>query len=179
MQQKIVITGGPGTGKTTLIDELGRRKFECTPEISRQVTKMARKKGIDHLFLEDPLLFSELLLEGREKQYLKATKSSSEIIFFDRGIPDIHAYMNYFGTVYPKIFLEKSRKYRYNTIFLLPPWKEIYITDDIRYETYELSISIYNHLKVSYTELDYEIIEVPFGSIELRADFILKKLKFL
>ena len=87
--------------------------------------------------------------------------------------------MNHFGTKYPKIFLEKSKKYRYNNIFLLPPWKEIYITDDERYESYELSISIYNQLKTAYTALDYEIIEVPRSSILIRADFILKQLNIL
>ena len=179
MQQKIVITGGPGTGKTTLINELEKRNFECTPEISRQVTQMARSKGIDHLFLKDPLLFSQLLLEGREKQYIESSKSTSELIFFDRGIPDVHAYLNHFGTEYPEIFLEKSRKYRYNNIFLLPPWKEIYTTDDERYESYELSISIYNHLKSTYTELDYKLIEVPFGNVSTRATFILRELNYL
>ena len=83
MQQKIVITGGPGTGKTTLIKELEKRKFTCIPEISRQITLDARKKGIEHLFLKDPLLFSELLLEGREQQYIEATNKPSNLIFFD------------------------------------------------------------------------------------------------
>ena len=179
MQQKIVITGGPGTGKTSLINELERRNFECTQEISRQVTQMARKKGVDHFFFEDPLLFSKLLLEGREQQFIDADKSDSDLIFFDRGIPDVHAYMNHFGTQYPEIFIEKSKKYRYNNIFLLPPWKEIYITDDERYESYELSISIYNQLKDTYSSLDYKIIEVPHASIMVRADFILRNLNLL
>jgi len=179
MQQKIVITGGPGTGKTTLINELEKRNFKCTPEISRQVTRMARKKGIDHLFLEDPLLFSKLLLEGREQQYSDAIDTDAPIVFFDRGIPDVHAYMNHFGTEYPQMFLEKSKKYRYDRIFLLPPWEEIYTTDDERYESFELSISIYNHLKIAYMELDYKIIEVPFGNVTTRVNFILKQLNYL
>ncbi len=179
MQQRIVITGGPGTGKTTLINELEKRSFKCTPEISRQITLMARKKGIDHLFLENPLLFSKLLLEGREQQYIGASKNNSPIIFFDRGIPDVHAYMNHFKTKYPDIYIEKSKKYRYNHIFLLPPWKEIYTTDNERYESYELSINIYNHLKIAYTKLGYDITEVPFGKVNDRVDFILKQLKLL
>jgi len=179
MQQKIVITGGPGTGKTTLINELEKRNFSCTQEISRQVTQQARENGIDHLFLEDPLLFSKLLLEGREQQYKDAIDNTASVIFFDRGIPDVHAYMNHFGTDYPEIYLEKSKKYRYNLIFLLPPWKEIYTTDDERYESFELSVSIYKHLKIAYTELDYKIVEVPFGNINARVDFMLEQLNIL
>ena len=171
MQQKIVITGGPGTGKTTLINELEKRDFECTPEISRQ--------GIDHLFIKDPLLFSKLLLEGREQQYLDANHNNADIIFFDRGIPDVHAYMNHFNTEYSDIYIKKSKKYKYDSIFLLPPWEEIYITDNERYESYELSVSIYNHLKIAYTEHDYKIIEVPFGKVNNRVDFILNHLNHL
>ena len=67
MQKKIVITGGPGTGKTTLINALITSGYNCLPEISRQVTLQAQKDGIEQLFLEKPLLFSELLLSGRIK----------------------------------------------------------------------------------------------------------------
>ncbi|HHC80074.1 MAG TPA: ATPase [Flavobacteriia bacterium] len=179
MQQKIVITGGPGTGKTTLIHQLEDKGFACTPEISRQVTLQARKNGIEHLFLENPLLFSKLLLEGREQQYIDAENTDTPIVFFDRGIPDVHAYMNHFKTDYPQTYLEKSKTYRYDTIFLLPPWKEIYITDNERYESFELSVSIYKHLKNAYTELGYDIIEVPHGEVAERVDFILKHLRLL
>ena len=65
----VVITGGPGTGKTTIIDALIEQGYSCFPEISRQITLEAKKQGIEQLFLEKPLLFSELLLEGRKKQY--------------------------------------------------------------------------------------------------------------
>ena len=179
MQLKYVITGGPGTGKTTLIQELEKRNYKCTPEISRQVTLIARKKGIDYLFLKDPLLFSKLLLEGREKQYLEAVNSDAPIVFFDRGIPDVHAYLNHFKTAYPDVYLKKSSLYRYDGIFILPPWKDIYKNDQERFETYQSSVSIYNHLKEAYSMLDYDIIEVPYGKVQERTDFILDYLNFL
>ena len=179
MQLKYVITGGPGTGKTTLIQELEKRNYKCTPEISRQVTLIARKKGIDYLFLKDPLLFSKLLLEGREKQYLEAVNSDAPIVFFDRGIPDVHAYLNHFKTAYPDVYLKKSSLYRYDGIFILPPWKDIYKNDQERFETYQSSVSIYTHLKEAYSMLDYDIIEVPYGKVQERTDFILDYLNFL
>ena len=75
MQKKIiVIIGGPGTGKSTIIDALIQRGYCCYPEISREITLNAKKEGIDQLFLQDPLLFSKLLFEGRIKQYENAVK---------------------------------------------------------------------------------------------------------
>lgn len=176
MQQKIVITGGPGTGKSTVIDELLRRKYCCMPEISREVTLNARKKGIEQLFLTKPLLFSELLLEGRVKQYMEAEAKNMSPVFFDRGIPDVHAYMNYISVDYPETYIQKSNLYRYNFVFLMPPWQEIYITDNERYENFEQALAIHNHLERTYKALNYNIIEVPPGTVEERTDFILQQI---
>ncbi len=177
MQQKIVITGGPGTGKSTVIEELAKRQFMCMHEISREVTLNARKKGIEQLFLTQPLLFSELLLEGRVNQYIEAEKKDYDIVFFDRGIPDVHAYMNYICIDYPDSYIKKSKLYKYTHIFLMPPWEEIYISDSERYENFEQALAIHNHLERTYKELGYRIIEVPKGGINERTDFILANIK--
>ena len=158
------------------LNELISRGFHCKPEISREVIKEAQEKGIDQLFLTDPLLFSRLLLEGREKQYLEADKSNKEVVFFDRGIPDAHAYMNYSNTEYPAYFIEKSNTYKYHKVFMLPPWKEIFISDNERYETFEIAVEINHHLTKTYQEIGYQIITVPFGTVKERTDFILDSL---
>lgn len=176
MQKKIVLTGGPSTGKSTVIEELEKRAFTCMKEVSREVIIDAQKKGIEQLFLTQPLLFSEMLLKGRINQFLDAEKMTSELIFFDRGIPDIHAYMNYIGIDYPKSYHLKSNFYKYDTVFLMPPWKDIYITDNERYESFEQALAIHNHLERVYKKLDYNVIEVPFGTINERVDFILKNI---
>jgi predicted ATPase len=118
----VVIIGGPGTGKSTIIDGLTAKGYCCYPEISRQVTLEAKKQGIEQLFLENPLLFSELLLEGRKKQYEDALKESHEIVFIDRGIPDVLAYMHYIGDSYPAHFDLACRQNLYSKIFIQPPW---------------------------------------------------------
>lgn len=177
MQQKIVITGGPGTGKSTIIEELTQLNYTCMPEISRDITLNAKKNGIDQLFLKNPLLFSQLLLNGRENQFLEATLKDKKIIFFDRGIPDVHGYMNYLGVTYPKNYIEKSMLHRYSNVFMMPPWEEIYTTDNERYESYEQSLAIYNHLKKTYLQLNYDIVEVPIGNVQERAHFILNTIQ--
>lgn len=176
MQQKIVLIGGPGTGKTTVLNELQKRNYCCMPEISRDVTLKAKEQGIEQLFLTEPLLFSKMLLEGREQQYIEADKKEVKVVFFDRGIPDVFAYMDYFNTKYPAIFLEKSKSYKYTKIFHFSPWEEIHTTDNERYESFEESVKIDTFLINAYIKLGYSIINVPYGSIKERTDFILNSL---
>ncbi|WP_026934503.1 AAA family ATPase [Christiangramia echinicola] len=174
--RKIVITGGPGTGKSSIINRLEEKGEKCLHEISRQVTLEAKEQGIDQLFLEQPLLFSEKLLEGRLDQFLEAMEFNSDHIFLDRGLPDVVAYMDYFDTKYPEIFNKICQNNRYDLILILPPWKEIYTSDNERYESYEEALKISSYLYSTYKRYGYNPIEVPKLSVEERTSFILDKI---
>jgi len=172
--KRIVITGGPGTGKTSIIKELINRGYDCLEEISRQVTLKAREDGIEQLFLTKPLLFSELLLKGREKQFIEAGNKENDFIFLDRGIPDVVAYMDYIGDDYPNVFVDSCKNNIYDHVFILAPWQEIYVSDNERYENFDQAVEIHHHLVEAYSKYGYDLNDVPFDSIEKRTDFILK-----
>ncbi len=175
-QLKIILIGGPSTGKTTVLNTLKSKGFFCLEEISRAVTIQAQKEGISQLFLSNPLLFSQKLLEGRENQFLEAEKTNSKIVFFDRGIPDVKAYLDYFKTEYPPIYSEKCKEFTYDLIFHFKPWKKIHITDNERYESFDEAIKIDGFITQTYTSLGYQIIQVPFGDVKQRVDFIINSL---
>lgn len=174
--KKIVITGGPGTGKSTLINELIKRGHTCLEEISRQVILDAKKEGIDQLFLTNPLLFSELLLKGRQKQFVEADLFKNETVFFDRGLPDVLAYMDFIGDDCPENFIKTCSHSKYHTVFILKPWEDIYTSDNERYESFDQALEIHNHLVKTYKEYNYKLIDVPFDTVEKRTDFILNTL---
>lgn len=174
---KIVITGAPGTGKSTVIVNLESLGYICMHEISREVTLEARKLGTEQLFLTEPLLFSDKLLEGRIKQFQHAGKNNEKLIFFDRGIPDVQSYLNYISLDYPEDYITAGKKYRYDFVFLMPPWEDIYTTDNERYETFEQSLAIHNHLQRTYKSLGYRVVEVPHGTVEKRIQYILDVIK--
>jgi len=174
--KKIVITGGPGTGKSSLIDELKKRGHICFEEISRQVTLEARKNGVDQLFLTDPIVFSELLLNGRLKQFNEAKLCKTDHVFMDRGLPDVLAYMDYAKTEYSEWFNTVCNANLYDQIFVLAPWQDIYKSDNERYENFNQAIEIHDHLLQTYRRFGYQLIDVPFGSVTNRTDFILRAL---
>ncbi len=176
--RKIVITGGPSTGKSTVIKELKNRNFTCFDEVSRDIIKEAQKQGIEQLFLTDPLLFSRKLIEGRVKQYHDAEQLSDDIIFFDRGIPDVNAYLKYSKQAIPDEFEKITRKHPYDRlVFIMPPWDEIYTNDAERYESFNQAQLIHNKLVNYYKELGYYLIFVPFGPVDKRVDYILESIK--
>ena len=69
-----------------------------------------------------------------------------------------------------------ARRVRSSTVFVLPPWKEIYVSDAERYENYEQAVLIHKHLMETYTNYGYAIVEVPKDTVENRIEFIMKQL---
>ena len=177
MVKKIIITGGPGTGKTSLIEELRKNDFKCFDEISREITLKYREKGIEQLFLSDPNLFSQELLNGRIQQFNNSINLQANCVFFDRGIPDIISYLNFKKADLSKKILKSIDKYRYDMIFLLEPWEDIYTSDKIRYESFDQVITIDSYIKNTYKEFGYNPIIVPKDNIKNRVDFIINTLK--
>ena len=171
-----MITGGPGTGKSSIIEALVKRGYACLEEISRQITIEAQKQGTSQLFLANPILFSERLLEGRELQYKNAESLPHNIVFFDRGIPDVIAYMDYIGDKYPLRFIDACTKYQYDYVFILKPWRAIYTSDSERYENFNQALKIHEYLLNTYKKYDYHLLDVPFDTVDNRADHILKTL---
>ena len=184
MQQRIVITGAPGTGKTSIIKKLENDDYFCYHEIIRDFTLEAKENSDASTFdsnpltfVKDPFEFNTKILNGRINQYLQSQQNSEHTIFFDRAIPDVLAYMDFFDQKYGLEFTEACRTYRYNTIFLLPPWEDIYMSDNERFESFEEAKQIHYHLEKTYRTYSYSIKLVPFGSVEERVDFILNTIK--
>ncbi|TYB74360.1 AAA family ATPase [Bizionia myxarmorum] len=177
--KKIVITGGPGTGKTSIINELKDRGYVCLDEISRQVTLKAREDGVEQLFLTQPLLFSEMLLEGREAQFNQANTQHESVVFLDRGIPDVLAYMDFIGDSIPGNFEESCKNHFYDLAFILKPWQDIFISDSERYENFNQAVEIHDNLLKTYEKYGYNLLDVPFDTIENRSDYILNVVKNL
>lgn len=174
-QKKILITGGPGSGKTTIINELKKRKFECREEIVRGLTIKGKIKGINQVFLEDPLEFSESLMKLRLKQFF--TKSNNRFIFFDRGVHEIVAYLNFLDFKKTHNFFDICKNIKYDFIFILKPWEEIYKQDNCRYESFDESVKIYQEILKVYNILNMKSIIIGRNTVEKRTDKILSHLK--
>jgi predicted ATPase len=172
--KKNLLIGGPGTGKSSTLNQLEQNGCVCYPEIAREITIEAQKKGVDQLFISDPLAFSNALLEGRIQQYREASSVNDKAVYIDRGIPDVSAYLDYANQAYPAKYNEANLNYRYDQVFHFPIWDDIFMSDNERYESLIEAKKIDIHIVQKYTQLGYHLIEVPKGSIIERANFILE-----
>jgi hypothetical protein len=108
-----------------IIDGLIAKDIVVIPKfLGSNCRKKARNRSI---VPRKPLLFSELLLEGRKKQFQNAYKEPHEVVFIDRN-SDVLAYMHYIGDSYPASLICLSRTHLLKN-FHFTTWEEIYISD--------------------------------------------------
>ena len=173
---RVVITGGPGTGKTSIIECMNEMNLNVFDESSREVTKKHKNNSSGQYFLSNPIDFSNILMNKRKKQFENGSNSTNDYFFYDRGIPDILAYLNFKKIEYKNSMIENVLNFKYDAVFIAEPWKDIYINDSERYETYDELIEIDICIKKIYKQLGYDIILLPKKSVKDRVTFILETL---
>ena len=169
MNKRFIITGGPGSGKSTLLEALIEEGYSGFEEISRVVIKEQHQSGGDKLPWANLKDFAEICYQRMCIQ-LDECKPGN-ICFYDRGLPDIIAYMKRGKLEVPQHYYDRCKNYN-SIVFLAPNWKEIFINDSERPESYEDACEIYQFLKETYIDLGFQVMELPKVSVNERVEFI-------
>jgi predicted ATPase len=120
-----VISGGPGTGKTTVLFELAKLGFQHAPEVARQIIQQQVQSGGKALPWGDREAYCELMLQRSMDSYREHTPALRPM-FSDRGIPDTFGYARLIGLRETGSIESACRRFRYAPlVFFAPPWKEI------------------------------------------------------
>lgn len=167
--QPIIITGGPGAGKTTLINALGDMGYPTFAESSRQLIEQQSQLENSILPWLDLPGFARLCLTVMNEQ--KEQANQHPVAFLDRAIPDICGYLTQANLEIDKIYREASQGYHSQALFCRPE-ASIYVQNDVRPYPLEEALEVHHALVRVYQELGYEVVEVPFMSVEERVLFV-------
>lgn len=166
---RFVFAGGPGAGKTTVIDALRSRGFYCLPDVARAIIKSRLSSGLSPR--PEPAEFARAIFDGDVANYKAAPAHGT--CFFDRGVVDSLGSLFQCGAMSHEDVALNLRRYPYNqVVFVFPPWEEIYQTDSERDQTYAESVRVFESVKSWYSRCGYRIEEVPVGTLAERVAFI-------
>ncbi len=164
-----VITGGPSSGKKTVLNLFKARGHRVIWEVARGVINRANRQGITTKELRrDEMKFQESLLPIKLRLEQKLPKD--QVIFWNRGMPDSVAYLQNCGGD-PEEARKLCQRGLYQKIFLMEQLPQ-FIPDYARTEDKLTAENISQLLKKAYEELGYEVILVPVMSAEERVKFI-------
>ena len=167
--RRVIISGGPGSGKTTLIDALRARGHACCEEVSRQLIREQHAHGGALLPWRDlPGFAAEC--ERRMCGQLAETAGHA-LVFLDRGLPDIIAYLRHAGLQPPSRLFADARAYA-RVVFLAPPWQAIYTQDAERPQTYLDAVALHAELERAYRDCGFTIVPLPRADIATRVAFV-------
>ena len=171
MTKTYILTGGPGTGKSSLILALEQRGEYTIREAAEDHIKLRQANGIKEPWTEPD--FQDLILDLQLKRE-KRIPAGTERAFIDRGLPDGLAYAKEGTATYERIFSE-SRNKNYTTIFLVETLGTTEKTETRR-ENHEEATKLGNKLEKIYTQLGYKPIRIKTGTLQERLEEILNNL---
>ena len=167
----VIVTGCSGGGKSTLMAELARRDFAIVREPGRRIVQEELAADGRALPWADVRAFLEKAVAMALEDRARAAHHSGWV-FFDRGLVDAASGLGALDGDNWLTRLGEAHRY-HRTVFVTPPWPEIYVTDTERRHTLSEAMPEYERLLMDYPRLGYELVMLPKTDIVARADFIL------
>jgi len=156
---RIVITGGPGAGKTTLLLALQARGYTIVGDSARAIIQERRRRGLSPRPNAYEFVHETLRMDIENFVHHAAAPGH---VFFDRSVLDALCGLDRVTPLNESELSMWLSKYQYcSKVFLLPPWKEIYVNDAERNHTFEHAESVNSITQEWYHRCRYQLIEVP------------------
>jgi predicted ATPase len=171
----VIVTGGPGAGKTALLAALAARGYACVPDSARAIIQERVRRGSSAR--PAPPEFASAILQLDVEQYRRAPAGVA-VLFFDRAIPDALCMLHDAGVLSQAAAAERLAEFPYcREVFVAAPWPEIYTTDGERDQQFADAVRVHRRASDWYGALGFALIELPRVRVEERCDFVLQRLR--
>lgn len=166
---RIVITGGPSVGKTTIVSGVAERGFPFVQEFATQIIKEGVfLPWVDRCSFQDEVLRRQCAAE-RELDEVTGP------VFLDRGLFDGEAYYIYDRLEIPARFSQLDAS-KYTLAFLVEPLN-LFDKTEVRREDLEFTHKISVILENCYSSRGVEVVRVPAMTPEERVDFVIAEVR--
>lgn len=174
-QQRYILTGGPGAGKTSIIKFLAEQGYYIVPEAATEIIEEALKKGIEKPWKSDD--YHIKMYQLISKRQAEVQKSTAPLVFFDRGHLDGLSYIllqkrTLYQCILDHIQTSIEAHYFNKKVFFIDSLGFV-IHGPARTEDLQESLLKADCLERNYKVMGYEIIHIPPGTVEERAQLIL------
>lgn len=167
-----IVTGGPGSGKSMLIDALAADGLAHIPEAGRAIIQDQVVIGGDALPWADQGAFAALMLSWEMRSFRLAADLEGPVIF-DRGLPDVIGYLRLCGLPVPSSFMRAAELRRYaKHVFMAPHWPAIFAEDAERKQSLAEAEATSDMMAEVYAEFGYELLPLPLSTVADRVSFV-------
>lgn len=167
MAEKIIITGGPHTGKTTLFNGL-KAVFDTAGFVEEPARTVIANEGLS--IIADPARFCMLCVKTSIKSEEQAVENNT-LVIQDRSLIDTVAYARRDGVLDQLTGLsERIRGAQYTGALLCEFVSDSYSRDEVRYEDRGEAEQTHSLLAEAYMEQGLPIVTLPAVPHEQRLE---------
>jgi predicted ATPase len=166
----IALSGCSSGGKSTLLEALARRGYACVPEPGRRI--------VDAASPDDPILpwhDSAQFLQACTHMAITDHRTAQGLTFFDRSLLDAACGFARMGPLPAHVALALQTCRYHHTVYLTPPWPQIYHQDAARRHGFAEAVAEYDALCDWLPHWGYRTVDIPRLSVQDRVVWLLSQ----
>ncbi len=175
--KRYILTGTPGSGKTSIIQELKRKGYAVVEEAATDVIALEQVNGDPEPWMQ-PDFIDKIVCLQKQRQ-INTSNFPCELQFYDRSPICTYALSRYLGYPPSACLLEEMRRIERENIYQ----KQVFFIENLgfcqpteaRKISFEASLIFERiHLEI-YTSLGYNFIKIPPHSLPKRVQSIAER----
>lgn len=174
--KRYILTGTPGSGKTSILHELKRQGFAVVEEAATDVNAREHLRGNHEPWLQPDFIDSIVLLQ--KQRQLEASTSPDELQWYDRSPICTLVLSRHLGYAASASLLEEIERIEREAIYQ----RRVFFIEnlgfcqptEVRKITFEESLIFEKIHEETYTSLGYDLLKIPPEALSQRVQRIIK-----